>query len=151
MKRLRLQILAVCFLIATGIGSEGAKLKPTPLVGPENVQVLSPAEAKAMHGHAIFCDARKAMNYGKGHVPGAVSVSVRWLDKTVSLEERTPKFDTSKLPKDKNMLIIFYSHGSTGWKSYHAARVVAELGYKKVHWMREGLAGWIKSGYPVEE
>lgn len=151
MKSLRLPILAVCFLIAAGGGGEGANLKPAPIAGPENVKVVAPEEAKAMHAKAVFHDARKAMNFGKGHVPGAVSLSVKWLDKKVPLEKRTPILDTSRLPKDKSRLMVFYSHGSTGWKSYHAARVAAEIGYKNVHWMREGLAGWQKSGYPVEE
>ena len=151
MKRLRSPILAVCLRIAAGAGSEGANLKPTPLTGPENVKVVSLAEAKAMQGKAIFFDARKAMNFGKGHVPGAVTLSVTWQDKKVPLEERVPELDRSRLPNDKNRLIIFYSHGSTGWKSYHAARVAAELGYKNVHWMREGLAGWKAAEYTVAE
>ena len=144
-------IVAVCLLFAFAAESESAKLKPTPVTGPVNVKVVTPAEAKALHGKAVFYDARKAMNFGKGHIPGAVSLSVTWQDKKVSLIERTPIFDKSKLPNDKNRLIIFCSHGTTGWKSYHAARVVAEIGYKNVHWMREGVAGWQKSGYPVQD
>ena len=151
MKRLRSSILAVCLLLTFFAATATAGLKETPLTGPDNVKVVTPEEAKALQGKALFYDARKAMNFGKGHLPGAVTISVRWRDKKVPLEERIPEFDTSKLPKDKNRLIIFYSHGSTGWKSYHAARVAAELGYKNVYWMRVGFAGWKASGYEVEE
>ena len=148
---LRSPTIAVCLLFASAVDSESAKLKPTPLTGAENVKVVTQTEAKALHGKAVFYDARKAMNFGKGHVPGAITLSVTWQDKKVSLKERIPNLDRSKLPNDKNRIIIFYSHGPTGWKSYHAARVAAQIGYKNVRWMREGLAGWQKSGYPVEE
>ena len=151
MKVFRSPAFAVCLLFAFGVVPVTAMLKETPLTGLGNVKVVTPEEAKALQGKAVFYDARKAMNYGKGHVPGAISLAVTWQDKTVALEERNPIFDISKLPDDKNKIIVFYSHGSTGWKSYHAARIAAKIGYKNVHWMREGLAGWKASGQTIEE
>jgi rhodanese-related sulfurtransferase len=95
-------------------------------------------------------DMRKALNFGKGHVPGAASVPYKWTKKGHP-SERTGEFDMTKLPSDKNTPIVFHSDGPTGWKSYYASKAAVEAGYKNVNWMRQGFAGWQDKGYPVEQ
>lgn len=126
-------------------------LKPTPLSPPLNAVIISVSDAKSLLSKAIFYDARKAMNFGKGRVPNAISKPVKWVDKKVDLEDRKISFNKNDLPKNKNSKIVVYSHGATGWKSYHLVRRLVEMGYEKVHWMREGLSGWEKAGYTVEK
>ena len=47
-------------------------------------------------------------------------------------------------------MIVFYSDGPKGWKSYKASVLAAKAGHKNVKWMRAGIAGWKKSGLPFE-
>jgi len=142
-------ILAVTFLVASPAVA-GGKVTPTSLAG---VKYVSAEDVKAMLGkdNVYIMDMRKAINYGKGHVPGAVSNPYKWNQpKPKDPAQRTGMFDTSKLPADKNTTLIFHSDGPTGWKSYYAAKWAAENGYKKVLYMREGSAGWIAKKFPME-
>ncbi len=142
-------ILAVIFFAASP-AIAGGKVTPTSLAG---VKYVSAEEVKAMLGksNVVIMDMRKAINYGKGHVPGAVSNPYKWNQpKPKDPAQRTGMFDTSKLPADKNTTLIFHSDGPTGWKSYYAAKWAAENGYKKVLYMREGSAGWIAKKFPME-
>ncbi len=141
-------ILAVTFFVASPAVA-GGKVTPTSLAG---VKYVSAEEVKAMLGkdNVVIMDMRKAINYGMGHVPGAVSNPYKWIDKTPDPANRTGKFDTSKLPADKNATLIFHSDGPTGWKSYYAAKWASENGYKNVLYMREGSAGWTAKKFPME-
>lgn len=124
---------------------------PTPTDPPAGVQIISAADAKDLltSGKAQIFDMRKALNYGKGHLPGAVSLPYKWTKKGHPAQ-RTGEFDTSKLPQDKNATIIFHSDGPNGWKSYYASKAAVEEGHKNVLWMREGFATWSEKGFPVE-
>jgi len=53
------------------------------------------------------------------------------------------QFDLSKLPADKNAKIVIYSDGPTGWKSYKAAVMSVNAGYKNVMYFRGGYADWL--------
>jgi rhodanese-related sulfurtransferase len=98
---------------------------------------------------AGFFDMRKAINYGKSHIPTAVSAPYKW-DSKVDVTVRTGKFDMSKLPKDKDTALVFYSDGPTGWKSYKASIDAINAGYKNVMYFRGGFSTWESKGYPVE-
>jgi len=65
-------------------------------------------------------------------------------------DERDTTLDTSFLPSDRGERIVFYSHGTTGWKSYHAAKQAVEAGYQNVLWMRGGYAEWEEDELPIE-
>ena len=51
---------------------------------------------------------------------------------------------------DKAKPVIFACNGAECWKSYKAAKVAAEKGYKSVYWLRGGLPEWIEAGLPTE-
>ena len=71
---------------------------------------------------AVFVDTRSALNFGKGHVPGAVSVAYKEKsDKVENFDGSQDQFEFAKMPADKAAKIVFYSDGPTGWKSYKAA------------------------------
>lgn len=124
---------------------------PTPTDPPSGVTIVSTEKAQGMianKGVQVF-DMRKALNYGKGHLPGAVSLPYKWTKKGHP-SQRTGTFDISKLPEDKNTAILFHSDGPNGWKSYYASKAAVEAGYKNVLWMRDGFAEWSGKGYTVE-
>lgn len=122
---------------------------PTTLDGGK---VISVADAKALLGKAGFFDMRKAVSYGKGHVPGAVPLPYdQKSEKSASFDASVDKFDMAQLPTDKSAAIVFYSDGPTGWKSYKAAVLAIRAGYTNVMWMREGSAGWEAAGFELAQ
>ena len=118
------------------------------IMTPENLngcKIITIEEAKILidKKQATFFDVRNAINYGKGHLPKALSLPFKGkVVKDVSHAPSLNNIDLSKLPKDKSKNIVFYSHGPTGWKSYFAAAIALEAGHKNVLWMRDGYSGW---------
>ncbi len=122
---------------------------PTALPGGK---IVSADEVKAMVGKAAFYDMRKALSYGKGHLPGAVPLPYdQKSEKTTAFDAAKDRFDVSKLPKNKAATILFYSDGPTGWKSYKAAVVAIRSGYSNVMWFRGGSAEWVANGFTFEQ
>ena len=148
-KSIVLVLISVFVFAAAGLAVAGNV--DTPTDPPEGVSIVSADRAQEMmkENKMVVFDMRKALNYGKGHLPGAVSLPYKWTTKG-DPSQRTGEFDMSKLPKDKNQPIVFHSDGPSGWKSYYASKAAAEAGYKNVNWLREGFALWNEKGYPVE-
>ena len=150
MKRFLAILIAIAFVPAmTGLVSAGKV--PTPTEPPEGVTIISAADAKSLVDQRSVqaFDMRKALNYGKGHLPRAVSLPYKWTKKG-DPRQRTGTFDISKLPADKNVIILFHSDGPNGWKSYYASGAAKEAGFKNVLWMREGFSTWKEKGYSIE-
>ena len=98
-----------------------------------------------------FVDTRSVVNYGKGHIPGAISVAYKEKsDKVADFDPSKDELDMSKLPADKKSTIVFYSDGPTGWKSYKAAVLALQRGYSDVVYFRGGFAEWTGKGLPTE-
>ena len=73
-------------------------------------------------GKTIFFDMRSPLNFGKGHIMGATSLPYRENSQySPQFDAAVDVFDIQKLPVEKTTPIVFYSHGTTGWKSYKAA------------------------------
>lgn len=122
---------------------------PTALPGGK---VISAAEAKALVGKAAFFDMRKAVNYGKGHISGAVALPYEQKSaKTADFDASVDEFDRKALPADKTAALVFYSDGPMGWKSYKAAVLSIRDGYKNVMWFRGGTAEWEEKGFPFAQ
>ncbi len=127
-----------------------AQETPTPTKAA-GVEIITVDQAKALLGKSQFFDMRSAVNFGKGHIKGAVALPYdNKSENNENFDSSKDKFDTSKLPADKNATVVFYSDGPTGWKSYKAAVTSAKAGYKSVKWMREGSAGWTAKSLPLE-
>lgn len=113
---------------------------------PESIKggrVVTVEEAKAWFdsGKALFVDVRNPINYGRGHVPAAVAAPYEYpADREAFM---------GKLPREKSAPVVIYSHGPTGWKSYHASAAAVKSGYSNIMWMREGLEGWEEKGLDV--
>lgn len=144
---LRSLLLAVA---AVWISPAHAEDPPTP-TGAKGVEVVSPEQARALVGQARFFDMRAAVNYGKGHIKGAVALPYEQKSaKSEGFDASADRLNMAKLPADKSAPIVFYSDGPTGWKSYKAAVLAARAGYSNVKWMREGTAGWKAKGFAFE-
>src|SRR2546422_3496987 len=130
--------------------------------GPSNVLATSPADPAVAHNHflsklsfetdpsdvyhditnkisgVIVVDARTPEAYARGHVPGATNMPHRGIDSST----------TASLPRDQ--VFVTYCDGVFCNASTKAAAKLAALGFK-VKEMLDGMEGWSKEGYPVEE
>jgi rhodanese-related sulfurtransferase len=150
MKRSLVVLFALVLMAAMAITATAGKV-PTPTEAPQGVTIISAADAQPLiqQNQVKAFDMRKALNYGKGHLPSATSLPYKWTKKGHP-SERTGTFNISKLPSDKGVKILFHSDGPNGWKSYYASKAAVEAGYKNVMWMREGFATWKEKGYPID-
>jgi len=83
-------------------------------------------------------DVNGSETYKKGHIPGAIDF------------EATETQLASKLPKDKNALVVAYC-GNERCKAYQAgASKAKELGYTNVKHYSKGIAGWKSAGEKTE-
>lgn len=86
----------------------------------------------------IVLDARTPETFARGHVPGAINLPHRTIDAST----------TASLPRDK--VIVTYCDGVFCNASTKAAAKLTALGFK-VKEMLDGMNGWRKERYPVEE
>lgn len=85
----------------------------------------------------LVVDTRSPEAYAKGHVPGAINLWHKTIDKT----------ETAKLPKDK--LLVTYCTSVACNASTKGALKLAALGFR-VKEMIGGLEAWREEGYPIE-
>lgn len=150
MKQLIAQAVLATFFLATAPAQANKPETPTTLNGAKVVSIEE-ARTLAASKAAVFVDTRNPMNFGKGHVPGAVTASYKEKSEPVeNFDASQDSFTMEKLPADKSARIVFYSDGPTGWKSYKAAVLAVKAGYKNVMYMRGGFAEWEAKGAPVE-
>lgn len=84
-------------------------------------------------------DVNGSESYQAGHIPGAIDFAA------------TKAELASKLPADKNALVVAYC-GNEQCGAYKAAAAkAAELGYTNVKHYSKGIAGWKKSGEKTEK
>jgi len=141
---------ALVFAIAPAMADDKPDT-PTSLKGGKVVRI---DEAKSMLDKkaAAFFDTRAVINFGKGHIPGATIVSYKEKsDFKADFDGAQDQFELTKLPADKSAQVIFYSDGPKGWKSYKAAVLSIQAGYKNTMWMRDGFTGWTTKNLPVEQ
>ena len=86
----------------------------------------------------MVIDARTQEAYSKGHVPGAVNLPWRKIDSA----------STAAMPRNK--VLVTYCDGIQCNASTKAAMRLAALGFR-VKEMIDGIQGWKREGYPVQE
>ncbi|MGB5568692.1 MAG: rhodanese-like domain-containing protein [Sedimenticolaceae bacterium] len=82
-------------------------------------------------------DARPGKRFGAAHVPGAASAFPK------------DKDFLSKLPSDKDALLVFYCGGPTCPFTGVAIKKAQEAGYSNLKGFQAGLPGWKKAKLPV--
>jgi rhodanese-related sulfurtransferase len=90
-------------------------------------------------GKAVIIDVNGSQSYKNGHVPGALNFA----DVSKDL--------ASKLPADKNALVIAYCGGPSCNAYTRAANAAKELGYTNVKHMSAGISGWLQAGEKTEK
>lgn len=149
-----LRTAALCLML--GVALAAPSIASDDVATPSQVsgaRVISVEEGrKLLDGKvATFIDTRSVVNFGKGHVPGALTAAYKEKsDKVEAFDAGVDSFELDKLPKDKGAAVVIYSDGPTGWKSYKATVLAVKAGWKNVHYMRGGFADWQAKGAPVE-
>lgn len=144
-------VVATMLAAALPVHAEDRPDTPTQLSGGKVIGVVE-AQAVLAAGRAVFIDTRSPLNFGKGRVPGArLAYYNEKSSYAADFDGTLDSFDWERLPADKTAPIVFYSHGTNGWKSYKAAVLAIARGYKQVLYLREGWAGWTAAQLPVEQ
>ena len=123
--------LTLCALVATTLVSFAAEKFP---------DISHDELKKAIDDKKVtLIDVNGSDSYQNGHIPGAIDF------------ETTKKELATKLPADKNALVVAYC-GNEQCGAYAAgAKAAKELGYTNVKHYSKGIAGWKKSGEKTEK
>jgi rhodanese-related sulfurtransferase len=120
------------------------KLDGVKIVNAEQVQA-------AMKSGAAAFDVRVAAECSEKTIKGAVCHTYREKsEKVANFDKSQDQFDLSKLPADKNAPVIFFCNSGECWRSYKAAVVARDAGFKNVHWFRGGMPEWSSKGLPTQ-
>ncbi len=120
------------------------KLDGVKIVNAEQVQ-------QAMRSGAAAFDVRVAAECTEKTIKGAVCHTYREKsEKVANFDKSQDQFDLSKLPADKNAPVIFFCNSGECWRSYKAAVVARDAGFKNVHWFRGGMPEWTSKGLPTQ-
>jgi adenylate cyclase len=107
----------------------------------EGTMKVDVKEAKMLRERGVpFIDVRAPADYGNGHVPGAINLSV------------VTDLSRESLAKvvSKNDEVTFYCHGKhCPYSAYASAKAVA-WGYKRIYYFAGGFPEWQDAGYPLE-
>ena len=111
----------------------------TYLTVKDNLEPVPRAELmeRARNGLVTVMDVRPPEEYAAGHIPGAVNISLKDLEKWIK-----------KL--DKNQEIVAYCRGPHCVLAFDAVARLREKGIKARR-MEDGYPEWKTAGFPVEE
>ena len=142
--------IATIAMLALGtVSIAGAAETPPSLQG---VKVITAQEGKPMLDKGVpFIDARVAAEYAEKTIKGAKSIPYREKSaKAVDFDRTQDQFDLAKLPADKAAPVVFFCNAGECWKSYKAAVLARDAGYKQVYWLRGGMPEWTSKGLPTQ-
>lgn len=92
-------------------------------------------------GDLIFIDTRGAEDFQLDHIKGAMNVP---------MEIFLTASDTIKLPKEKNLIVLYDQEGNIE-KLALSASVLKTAQNKRLYILYGGYLSWLNRGYPVEQ
>jgi rhodanese-related sulfurtransferase len=118
----------------------------------KGVEIIDSAKAKSLMDSGVkMYDVRVANEFAESHIKGTINIPYK------NTSVNAPEFDGSvdvwditKLPADKAQPIIIQGNSPIGWRHYKASVLAVKAGYKKVYWLRNGIAEWKAKNFPVE-
>lgn len=124
-------------------GSRGPSTpnEPTPSMGGERALGvdITAEEAAGLHARGVkFIDAREKADFEEGHVPGA------WNITSDQVMGRAPD-----LVAFRDEQVVVYCSGGNCDASENVAKVLQQLGFTKIHIMKDGFPAWKLAGKPV--
>jgi rhodanese-related sulfurtransferase len=118
----------------------------------KGVEIIDSVKAKSlMDGGVKMYDVRVANEFADVHIKGTVNIPYKNNSANKpDFDGSVDVWDISKLPADKAQPIIIQGNSPIGWRHYKASVLAVKAGYKKVYWLRNGIAEWKAKGFPVE-
>ncbi len=131
--------LAWCLLVLAGAAWAGKQVTPESIDGTTRVNAEEVIDLVESKPDLVIIDARKASDYRKGHIEGAVS-----LPNT----ETTPETLAKVIPS-KETPVLFYCNGVKCGRSVKSAEIALQAGYENIYWFRGGIEEWQAKGLPL--
>lgn len=118
----------------------------------DGVRVVTAEQVQAAMGKgAPAFDVRVTAECSEKTIKGAVCHVYREKSaKAPNFNKAEDQFDLGKLPSDKSAPVIFFCNSGECWRSYKAAVVARDAGYKQVMWFRGGMPEWTTKGLPTQ-
>lgn len=118
----------------------------------DGTQTVGADQVKELHAKGVpMFDARVAAEYAEKTIKGAINVPYKEKSaKDPGFDRTKDQFDVSKLPADKAAPLVVFCNGPECWKSYKAAVVARDAGYKHIYWFRGGMPEWSAKGLPTQ-
>jgi rhodanese-related sulfurtransferase len=140
---------AAAVMLAPVAASANKIMTPETLTGVKLVSAEQVRDAMAK-GAAAF-DVRVAAECTEKTIKGAVCHTYREKSaKAADFNKADDQFDLAKLPADKAAPVIFFCNSGDCWRSYKAAVVVRDAGWKNVSWFRGGMPEWTAKSLPTQ-
>ena len=125
-------------LLPLGLSAAVAVSVAVPARAAEVPSISHAALVKAIQAKkVVLLDVNGTDSYKSGHIPGAMNF------------EAVQKNLRSRLPANKNALIVAYCGNEMCGAYKQGAQAAMKLGYKNVRHYSPGIAGWKKSGARV--
>lgn len=102
---------------------------------------LAEAEDLFARGGAIFLDSRSRDEFDAGHIPGALSIS---------LKESENGLASAALPYPPDQTFVVYCEGGDCQTSISLAKLVHAQGFRDIRIFSGGWTEWSAAGLPVE-
>jgi rhodanese-related sulfurtransferase len=99
---------------------------------------LSSLEAKKLmdrNRNVFLLDVRTPQERSQGYIAGSVLIPIDQVEKRIS-----------EIPRKKPVVV----YCAVGSRSRAVAQALSAKGYPEVYNMRDGIAGWYRSGLPVQ-
>jgi len=132
MKHNFVSLLAAAVLSVGFVAPAAAAVTPEKLDG---VKLITAEQARDLQAKgAPMVDTRVAAEYAEKTVKGAVSVPYKEKSaKDAGFDPKADSFDLGKLPGEKAAPVVMFCNAGECWKSYKAAVVARDAGYKQIY------------------
>jgi len=126
-------------LLLSGNVFAGKKEVPKFIDGTVKVSAEEMIELVESSPNLVILDSRKASDFQKGFIEGAISLP----------NTETDAGSLAKHLKSKSTPVVFYCNGIKCGRSVKAAEIALAAGYSKIYWFRGGMEEWEAKGLPV--
>ena len=126
-------------LLLSGNVFAGKKEVPKFIDGTVKVSAEEMIELVEASPNLVILDSRKASDFQKGFIEGAISLP----------NTETDAGSLAKHLKSKSTPVVFYCNGIKCGRSVKAAEIALAAGYSKIYWFRGGMEEWEAKGLPV--
>lgn len=133
------QVVAGLFLFLAQPALAEKPMVPETIQGTTRVSAEEMIDLAANKPELVIIDARKAADFQKGFIEGAVSLP----DTDTTQESLATHIKTKSTP------VVFYCNGVRCGRSVKSSEMAVSLGYENIYWFRGGWEEWTEKGYPV--